>query len=416
MKNTNNIITRSLSVFTRDSLLASFLFFLVLSSWYILRPVRNEMAVANVNELPLLLAFGALAMLLVNPIYAWVASKSNLKKIITYCYSFLISNLLIFLFSWRVLDLGDSIWLGRVFYIWCNIYSFFVVSIFWVLIINIYRDAKSRSFYGVIMAGGSLGALFGSEISKRFASSFDEFGLELFCLSATILLFLAMMTGRYLTSKAVVNQRNEKVGGSGLDGIKNVIQVSEIRSIAIYVWIWTGLMTVHWMTAITIIDGWSQNPEERIVFFSLLEQIVTPLTLIMQLFLTNLSIKYFGIKKILMAYGFLFIVVFMLYGFMPSITIVAVATVTLRLFEYGLNKPTRETVYSTLAKNDRYKSSVFIDTFVTRFGDLSGSSFIGLGKLASISFSAMPLIAIPMAGILSLAGLKIANNKRLKDF
>jgi len=26
------------------------------------------------------------------------------------------------------------------------------------------------------------------------------------------------------------------------------------------------------------------------------------------------------------------------------------------------------------------------------------------------------LIAIPMAGILSLAGLKIANNKRLKDF
>ena len=136
----------------------------------------------------------------------------------------------------------------------------------------------------------------------------------------------------------------------------------------------------------------------------------------MQLFLTNLSIKYFGIKKILMTYGFLFIVVFMLYGFAPSITIVAVATVTLRLFEYGLNKPTRETVYSTIEKNDRYKSSVFIDTFVTRFGDLSGSSFIGLGKLASISFSAMPLIAIPMAGILSLAGLKIANNKRLKDF
>ena len=56
MKNTNNIITRSLSVFTRDSLLASFLFFLVLSSWYILRPVRNEMAVANVNEL----GFGAI--------------------------------------------------------------------------------------------------------------------------------------------------------------------------------------------------------------------------------------------------------------------------------------------------------------------------------------------------------------------
>lgn len=266
------------------------------------------------------------------------------------------------------------------------------------------------------MAGGSLGALFGSEISKRFASSFNDFGLELFCLSATILLSLAMITGRYLTTKAENNQKDKNVGGSGLDGIKNVIKVSEIRSIAIYVWIWTGLMTVHWMTAITIIDGWSQDPEERIVFFSLLEQIVTPLTLIMQLFLTNIFIKYLGVKKILMTYGLLFMLVFVLYGTMPSITIVAVATVTLRLFEYGLNKPTRETVYSTLAKNDRYKSSVFIDTFVSRLGDLSGSSFIGLGKFLSVGFSTMPLIAIPIAGVLSLAGLKISKNERLKDF
>ena len=90
MTNLKIIFNRFTSVFTRDSLLASFLFFLVLSSWYILRPVRNEMAVANVDELPLLLAFGAFAMLLANPVYAWVASKSNLKKIITYCYSFLI--------------------------------------------------------------------------------------------------------------------------------------------------------------------------------------------------------------------------------------------------------------------------------------------------------------------------------------
>jgi AAA family ATP:ADP antiporter len=136
----------------------------------------------------------------------------------------------------------------------------------------------------------------------------------------------------------------------------------------------------------------------------------------MQLFLTNIFIKYLGVKKILMTYGLLFMLVFVLYGTMPSITIVAVATVTLRLFEYGLNKPTRETVYSTLAKNDRYKSSVFIDTFVSRLGDLSGSSFIGLGKFFSVGFSTMPLIAIPIAGVLSLAGLKISKNERLKDF
>ena len=119
-----------------------------------MRPVRNEMAVANVNELPYLLAAGAIAMLLVNPLYSWLASRSDLRKIVIYCYSFLISNLILFLLSWKVFGLEDSVWLGRIFYIWCNIYSFFVVSIFWVIIINLYRDSKKRSFYGVILAGG----------------------------------------------------------------------------------------------------------------------------------------------------------------------------------------------------------------------------------------------------------------------
>ena len=67
--------------FSKESLLGSFLFFLVLSSWYVLRPVRNEMAVANVDDLPYLLAAGAIAMLLINPIYSWVVSKTNLRKI-----------------------------------------------------------------------------------------------------------------------------------------------------------------------------------------------------------------------------------------------------------------------------------------------------------------------------------------------
>jgi|TARA_B110000467_G_scaffold149179_1_gene155626 AAA family ATP:ADP antiporter len=174
-------------------------------------------------------------------------------------------------------------------------------------------------------------------------------------------------------------------------------------------------MTVHWVTAITIIDDWSQDPQERIIFFSLIEQVVTPLTLITQLFLTNNIIKYWGIKNILISYGFLFLLAFISYGLMPSITVVAIATVALRLFEYGINKPTRETIYSFLNKNDRYKSSVFIDTFITRFGDLTGVSFIALGKMASVGFSVMPVLAIPFAAVLSYTGNKISKNSSLKD-
>ena len=403
--------------FSKESLLGSFLFFLVLSSWYVLRPVRNEMAVANVDDLPYLLAAGAIAMLLINPIYSWVVSKTNLRKIVIYCYSFLIVNLLIFLSTWKFLGIGDSVWVGRIFYVWCNVYSFFVVSIFWVLIINIFRNSKTRSFYGVIMAGGSLGAIFGSEISKRFSNSFDEYGLEFFTFSAAILLFFAMLLAMNIT-RSKMNEKildKNSVGGGSLDSIKNSIQSEEIRNIAAYVWMWTCLMTIQWITAINIIEEWSSDSQQRISFFATIEQIVSPLTLLIQLFLTNIIIRKVGIKNIMILYGFLFLIAYLLYGFFPSIVAVAIVTVFLRVFEYGFNKPTREIIYSTLKQNDRYKSSVLIDTFVSRFGDLTGSALIKLAGFTTITFNSLPLMALPIAGYLSFLGMRISKENKIRD-
>ena len=409
-----NFIKNSIS---KDSFLGSLLFFLVLSSWYTLRPVRNEMAVANVDELPYLLAAGALAMLLINPLYSWIASRSNLKKIILFCYSFLIFNLMLFLLSWRSFGLGDSLWLGRIFYVWCNVYSFFVVSLFWVVIINLYRDSRKRSFYGFIMAGGSLGAMFGSEISKRFSSSFDELGLELFSVSAALFLFLAMILALCMLSISKEDHTIDtgNAGGGSFDSIKNSLKITEVRNIATYVWIWTALMTIQWITAINIVEDWSQNSEQRLRFFATIEQVISPLTLIVQLFFTNLIIKKIGIKNILLSYGILFCIAFMMYGLIPSIFSVGIVTVLLRVFEYGVNKPTRETIFSTFEKNDRYKSTVFIDTFISRFGDLSGSGFIAIGKLTSIAANSFPLIAIPIAGFLSILGIRISKSTESRD-
>ena len=397
----------------KNTILTSFLFFLVLASWYVIRGIRNEMAVENYGQdfLLILLSFTALTMLIINPIYSWVASRKNFKKIITYCYSFLIMNLFVFILYSRSLGEGDvthQMWLGRVFYVWCNIYSFFVVSIFWVLVINIFRDSQSRKLYGFIMAGGSLGAIVGSEISVRLSESYTNYGLELFALASSLLLFLAIIVASYLVNLNNSEVLIKKVGGNWSDAISNIISVKEVKSVAIYSWLFTALMTVQWISAIPIIESYSDLSPDRIVLFNRIEQLVSPLTLITQLTLTYLVISYFGTSMILIVYGLLFIVVFLLYGLMPSVGVVVFSQALLRVFEYGFNKPSREIIYSQLKKKDRYKSTVFIDTFVTRFGDLTGSLFVGLGKVAAISITVVPLLAIPFAGIFSLTGYKIS--------
>jgi len=226
-------------------------------------------------------------------------------------------------------------------------------------------------------------------------------------------MILAMRVTKSKINQNIIEKQN--IGGGSFDSIKNALNKSEIRNIASYVWIWTCLMTLQWITAIGIIDDWSSDSQQRISFFATIEQIVSPLTLIIQLFFTNILIRSIGIKGIMLTYGFLFLLAYLAYGIFPSIAVVALVTVSLRVFEYGLNKPTREIIFSTFKVNDRYKSSVLIDTFVSRFGDLTGSALIKIAGFTSIASNAFPLLAIPIAGYLSFLGVKISNNTKIKS-
>ena len=402
--------------FTKESWLASFFFFLVLCSWYILRPVRNEMAVQNSDILPYLLGVGAFVMLLLNPIYSWLASRRNLKGVLVGCYSFFIVNLFTFIVLWEFFDLSSAVWLSQIFYIWCNVYSFFVVSIFWVVIINLFRGDGATNVFGVIAAGGSLGAFLGSEISKQLASTFNESGIIFFTLISIFFLMLALVAGLFLL-KRFVSMRgiDNAAGGSSFDAVKNLVSSSQIRSIGLYMYLWTAMMTIHWVTSIDIVNSWSSDGGNRIIFFSNIEQTVTILTLFTQFFLTSAIIRFAGPKTILMFYGFLFTGAFIGYYIYPSITYVFIITIVLRLFEYGINKPTREVVFSYLKRTDRYKSTVLVDTFLVRMGDFSGSGLILFTKSFGVAFSQIPLLAIPFAACLGILGYKIPPKERIGD-
>ena len=246
------------------------------------------------------------------------------------------------------------------------------------------------------MAGGSIGAFVGSEISKRFSTSFNDYGLEFFSISAIILLFIGLCAGLFLINSTNSNQNKESfkpLGGASFDGIKNALTKKDIRSIAIYVWLFTGLMTIHWMTAISIIESWSSDSVERIALFSRMEQMVTVLSLPTQLLLTSLIINFLGVKRILFLYGIAFLFIYIIYAVSPTISIVIFATVFLRLFEYAINKPTREIVFSYLDQNDRYKSSVFIDTFFSRFLFFILVSYVIVLGLRELQFQPRPFMA-----------------------
>ena len=403
-------------------LLRAFLFFFfVLASWYALRPVRNELAVqGGIYNLPWLLMGVMLAMLIINPIYSWLVSRINQNRLILYIYSFFILNLILFLILWTFAGEDGRIWTGRAFYIWANVYSFFVVSIFWVTMINFFSHTDSKKFFGIISAGGSLGAFFGSTIARYFSTeicgntSISDLGpMSLIVFSIFSLLFAIFFSRTFKPRALDMENSPKELGGSSFEAIQNIIKDPAIRNIGLYVILFTMLMTTSWMISLGIVEEWSKDPCERTGFFARIEQIVTPLTLLMQLFLASYILRRVGSLAVLSIYGVLFAIAFMAYAFYPTITTVMMVVISLRIFEYGLNKPTRESIYTKLKQQDRYKSTVFIDTFLARSGDVIGGWFVRGLVGTGIAVLSVTWAALPFALFISYMGFQV--NKAVND-
>ena len=403
-------------------LLRAFLFFFfVLASWYALRPVRNELAVqGGIYNLPWLLMGVMLAMLIINPIYSWLVSRINQNRLILYIYSFFILNLILFLILWTFAGEDGRIWTGRAFYIWANVYSFFVVSIFWVTMINFFSHTDSKKFFGIISAGGSLGAFFGSTVARYFSTeicgntSISDLGpMSLIVFSIFSLLFAIFFSRTFKPRALDMDNSPKELGGSSFEAIQNIIKDPAIRNIGLYVILFTMLMTTSWMISLGIVEEWSKDPCERTGFFARIEQIVTPLTLLMQLFLASYILRRVGSLVVLSIYGVLFAVAFMAYAFYPTITTVMMVVISLRIFEYGLNKPTRESIYTKLKQQDRYKSTVFIDTFLARSGDVIGGWFVRGLVGTGIAVLSVTWAALPFALFISYMGFQV--NKAIND-
>ena len=102
--------------------------FAVLSAYYVLRPIRDEMGVqGGVQNLPWLFSGTLLGMIALNPLFALLVKRLPRVLFITLAYRFFALNLLAFLILFSLASAEQNVWLGRAFFIWLSVFNLFVV-------------------------------------------------------------------------------------------------------------------------------------------------------------------------------------------------------------------------------------------------------------------------------------------------
>src|SRR5215831_20566226 len=87
--------------------------FIILTAYYIVKPIRDSIAASNrLETLPWMFTATLIAMLLANILFAAIVARMSRRKFIPLAYGFFIFNLALFFFLLRSASPTEQVWIG----------------------------------------------------------------------------------------------------------------------------------------------------------------------------------------------------------------------------------------------------------------------------------------------------------------
>jgi len=383
----------------RAALLIAFLYFFgLLTSYYMLRSVREAMGVRFGPENYNWLYTGTfLCMLLAQPLYGRLVSRFSRRIFVPLVYAFFLACIVGFLLAWEYPPWRDA--MAPVFYIWLSVANLFTVAVFWSYMTDVFDEHQAKRMFGFIAAGGSAGGLSGAALTMVLAGRIGIDGI--FVLSFLFLLLAcicAIVLGRHAvsaSSRVDSAQMDAVIGGSSFAAFRLIIERIPLR--------WLGLLMICSGIGGGILyslQGYAVremfvSDAERAAYFARIDLFTNLLALGFELFLARWLFLRLGTAWLMTAMP-----LFLLAGFgslmvLPSAFLIGLFQVLSRGVRFAFAEPAIASCYTTLEREVRYKGKGFIDTFVYRLSDVTsqwtirGMSAIGLGAPALYALGAI---------------------------
>lgn len=375
--------------------MSALLFYLVMSGYSILRPIREDMGIAGgVDALHNLFLVTLTVTALAAPAVGWLVRRYRREVFLPVALRFFAANLVLFFLALRFADGELLVWSGRVFYVWLSVFNLAVLSLFWSFMVDGFGYERSRRLFGMIAVAGTLGAVSGAGLTTLLVHHVGRAALFL----VSIVLFEAAsrcvgpLSRRFAPEPVPVADRTGRADSGVLAGITRTVRSPYLLGISGYVLLYTLLGTLFYFAQAHIVDDNVVDREARTALFAKIDFWAQGCTLVIQLLLTGRLMKSLGSGPLLAWLPLVYAAGFAILAWQPTVAVLVVVQVVRRSSNYGLAKPARETLFTVVAREDRYKAKNFIDTFVYRGGDAVGS--LVSAALASITWLALPLTAV----------------------
>lgn len=389
--------------------LAIVFFFCVLTALMVVRPARDAIGMQRGIEAVRWLFVGtAVATLLVNPIFGWLVARYRRFHFIATTYLFFAGSLLGFYLLLVGAPAAVGATSGQVFYVWFSVFNLFSTMVFWALMADRFSLEQSKRLFPLVAVGGTLGAIFGPWLASMLAR---PLGTPALLLVSAGFLMLALVAAWGVSRRADTGgvspgseagrptASNERaiIGGSAWGGLKGLFHSRYLLGIAGYVVIMSLMATLIYFTRLQMVAALEDDIDLRTTLFARIDMLTQIATLLLQAVIAGRVMKRFGVSFTLVLLPFAVVAGFAGLALLGTLTALIAFEAAFRAVQRALTRPARETLYTVVGREDKYKSKAFIDTFGYRGGDVLGAQLEGLlGRLA-LGLGGLAGLAVPLA-------------------
>jgi len=414
--NSNGIIAKAakaLSEIESNELKATFVatlfVFILMASYYILRPVRDAMASDwTDSEVSFLWNINFFVSAGIVAVYGLAISRAKLRNVIPSMYGFFALSFIAFYFGISLVS--DRVLIDKAFYLWVSVFALFHVSVFWTFMADTFNKDQAKRLFAIIGAGASAGALVGPAIPALFAG---VLGTHTLMLVASVSLMLVIPLVFYMyhlkgtelgNADLEADTSNAVIGGKWWQGFQSFFTNPYLLGIGAFILLYVFIGSFVYFEQKNLLVDFSRA--ERTQILGSIDWLVNVVTFGMAFFVTGRIVSKVGMPAALALMPVLVCAGLLILAFAPVLTVLLALQVFRRGGNYGLTRPAREMLYTKVTQEERFKAKPVVDIVVYRGGDaLSGTLFAFLTDGIGLGIAAVAIVGSAIAAAWAGAGV-----------
>jgi len=361
--------------------------FCMFTAYMMLRPVRDAIGAEDHEKISELFWGTFVAMLAVQPVYGWLTSRYRRTTFLPWVYGFFCLNLVAFWawFTFTDEKSASHLYAGRAYFVWVSVFNLFVVAVFWSLMADIFTREQAGRMFGFIAAGLSCGGMAGPALATVLAPRIGAISLLLVAAGVLGLSLVAMLgllalhrrapgdVGESLSAEQA-RERDAALGGSMWSGFAAVAKSPYLLGIALFVLLLTWVSTFLYVEQLKLVNSAFATRNERTAYFSTIDFWVQAASLVLQMLIFSRAFKLFGFRAMIVFMPIVMMAGFVAIALAPTFAMVVAVMCVRRVGEYGITRPCRDMLWTSVPREEKYKAKALIDTFVYRGGDATSAS------------------------------------------